>query len=73
METYGENQFDVIFCRNVLIYFDGPAKDKVMQKLYTALKPGGFFIVGFLDSLLSYLPEEKFEYYDLKQRIFRKK
>ncbi|WKK78154.2 CheR family methyltransferase [Marivirga salinae] len=72
MEDYGVDQYDIIFCRNVLIYFDGPAKEKVMEKIYKALKPGGFFIIGFLDSMLNYLPEERFEYYDLRQRIFRK-
>jgi chemotaxis protein methyltransferase CheR len=72
MEEYGENQYDIIFCRNVLIYFDGPAKEKVIEKIYKALKPGGFLIIGFLDSMLSYLNEERFEYYNLRQRIFRK-
>lgn len=73
MEEYGENQYDIIFCRNVLIYFDGPAKEKVIEKIYKALKPGGFLIIGFLDSMLSYLDEDRFEYYDLRQRIFRKR
>ncbi|SMG39315.1 chemotaxis protein methyltransferase CheR [Marivirga sericea] len=73
MEDYGDNQYDIIFCRNVLIYFDGPAKEKVIAKIYRALKPGGFLIIGFLDSMLSYLTDEKFEYYDLRQRVFRKR
>jgi chemotaxis protein methyltransferase CheR len=72
MESYGTHQYDIIFCRNVLIYFDGPAKKKVIDKIYEALKPGGFLIIGFLDSMLSYLEEDKFEYYNLRQRIFRK-
>ncbi len=72
MDDYGHNQYEIIFCRNVLIYFDGPAKTKVIDKIYQALKPGGFLIVGFLDSMLSYLEESKFEYYDLSHRIFRK-
>lgn len=72
MEDYGENQYEIIFCRNVLIYFDGPAKEKVIEKIYQSLKPGGFLIIGFLDSMLSYLTEERFEYYNLRQRIFRK-
>ncbi len=72
MEQYGTDQYDIIFCRNVLIYFDGPAKEKVIDKIHKALKPGGFLIVGFLDSMLSYLDESRFEYYDLRQRIFRK-
>ncbi|MBK6267249.1 protein-glutamate O-methyltransferase CheR [Marivirga sp. S37H4] len=72
MEDYGNEQYNIIFCRNVLIYFDGPAKAKVIEKIYQSLKPGGFLIVGFLDSMLSYLDESKFEYFDLSNRIFRK-
>ena len=61
MEEYGQNQYDIILCRNVLIYFDGPAKEKVVDKTYKTVKPIGFFIIGFLDSMLSYLDEERFE------------
>lgn len=72
MDDYGEHQYDIIFCRNVLIYFDGPAKEKIIAKIYRALKPGGFLILGFLDNMLSYLDDDKFEYFDLRQRVFRK-
>ena len=37
---------DVIFCRNVLIYFDDKAKQKAVSLLYDGLRPGGFLIVG---------------------------
>ena len=67
-----ESSFDLIFCRNVLIYFDNPAKVKVIEKFYQALKPGGFFIVGFFDSVISLLDNKKFECFDLENRIFRK-
>lgn len=43
--------FDIIFCRNVMIYFDAPTKEHVVGKLCTALKPGGFFIIGGAESL----------------------
>ncbi len=42
---------DVIFCRNVLIYFDEKAKQKVVSGLYDALRPGGFLIIGSSESL----------------------
>lgn len=42
---------DVIFCRNVLIYFDDRAKQKVVSCLYDSLRPGGFFFIGFSESL----------------------
>ncbi len=43
--------FDVIFCRNVMIYFDHPTKEKVVHKLCRALQKGGYFIIGGAESL----------------------
>jgi chemotaxis protein methyltransferase CheR len=43
--------FDVIFCRNVLIYFDEKAKQKVVSFLYDSLRPGGFLFIGSSESL----------------------
>lgn len=38
--------FDIIFCRNVLIYFDDPTKRKVLSALRSKLKPDGYLILG---------------------------
>ncbi|MFO7749532.1 MAG: protein-glutamate O-methyltransferase CheR [Desulfobacteraceae bacterium] len=43
--------FDIIFCRNVMIYFDHPTRQKVVNNLCSALKPGGYFFVGLSESL----------------------
>jgi chemotaxis protein methyltransferase CheR len=43
---------DIVFCRNVLIYFDGPTKQKVSANLWSALRPGGHLVLGPSDSLL---------------------
>lgn len=43
--------FDVIFCRNVMIYFDKPTKEAVIAKLSRTLKDGGYFIIGGSESL----------------------
>lgn len=45
--------FDAIFCRNVLIYFDRETQEKVIQKLCTKLKPGGYFFLGHSESIMS--------------------
>ena len=42
---------DVIFCRNVLIYFDTQSKRKAVSRLYDSLKPGGYLFVGKSESL----------------------
>jgi chemotaxis protein methyltransferase CheR len=44
-------QFDVIFLRNVMIYFDVPTKAKVVSRLLTRLKPGGYFMPGHCETL----------------------
>jgi len=44
-------QFDVIFLRNVMIYFDADTKRKVIENLVPYLKPDGHFIVGHSESL----------------------
>lgn len=44
-------EFDVIFLRNVMIYFDTPMKQQVVARLATALKSGGRLIIGHSESL----------------------
>ena len=43
--------FDVIFCENVLIYFDQEAKSKAVSLLYDALNPGGYLLLGYSEAL----------------------
>ncbi len=42
---------DVIFCRNVMIYFDEPEQKRLIEKLYRCLSPGGYLFVGHAESL----------------------
>ncbi len=42
----GMGPFDVIFLRNVLIYFDIPTKIEVVDRVLATLKPGGLFFLG---------------------------
>ncbi len=46
-------RMDLIFCRNVIIYFDLPAKKKVMESFYQMLCPGGFLLLGHSESLMN--------------------
>jgi chemotaxis protein methyltransferase CheR len=50
-EHLAGQDFDIIFCRNVLFYFDKETKEKVVDKLYDALRPGGACIIGGAESL----------------------
>ncbi|HAG91148.1 MAG TPA: SAM-dependent methyltransferase [Bdellovibrionales bacterium] len=53
-------QFDVIFLRNVLIYFDRPTIQRVCLNLGKYLKPGGHLVIGLTESLHGEVPEYKF-------------
>ncbi|HEY4642319.1 MAG TPA: protein-glutamate O-methyltransferase CheR [Thermoanaerobaculia bacterium] len=44
-------RFDLIFCRNVLIYFDAPSKRRVIDRLLDRLDPSGFLFLGHSESL----------------------
>lgn len=52
LDTYGTlGKFDIIFCRNVLIYFSGEVKTKMLNQFAAALNPGGYLILGASESL----------------------
>jgi len=44
-------KFDVIFCRNVMIYFDLPTKKALVERLYEATVPGGYLIISLSENL----------------------
>ncbi len=46
-------RMDIIFCRNVIIYFDLPAKRKVVESFYHRLRPEGFLLLGHSESLMN--------------------
>ena len=60
----------LIICRNVLIYFDRRVQEQVIGRLRESLAPGGFLILGRVESLLGVAPG--FERIAPKERIFRR-
>lgn len=48
-----ENNFDLILCRNVVIYFTEEAKSELYKNFFNALKPGGILFVGGTESILN--------------------
>ena len=42
--------FDVVFCRNVMIYFDGPTQRQVLERIHRVMKPGGTLFVGHAEN-----------------------
>ena len=52
-DTYPE-KYDLIVCRNVLIYFTEEAKDEVFRKFNASLKPGGILFIGSTEQIMNY-------------------
>ncbi|GAB4278601.1 MAG: protein-glutamate O-methyltransferase [Candidatus Rifleibacteriota bacterium] len=64
-----KKQFHVIFCRNVMIYFDMPTRNKLVKKLYAVTAPGGYLFVGHSESIRT--PDCPYEY--VQPAVFRKR
>jgi chemotaxis protein methyltransferase CheR len=52
MDSYATlGKFDIVFCRNVLIYFNGDLKRQILQKIHASLKPQGILFLGSSEGL----------------------
>jgi chemotaxis protein methyltransferase CheR len=60
--------FQIIFCRNVMIYFDKHTQERIVEKFYGALEKGGFFFVGHSESLTNI--NHAFQY--IQPSVYRK-
>ena len=61
--------FEVIFCRNVMIYFERPEMEHVLDRMAGLLKPGGWFFTGMAESLRR--DDPRFEY--LETGVYRRR
>lgn len=59
MDRFGT--FDIIFCRNVLIYFDEETKRKVLQNLVKRMAPDGFLFLGGSETVIGLCPDLKLQ------------
>jgi chemotaxis protein methyltransferase CheR len=69
--THLVGRCDVIFCRNVVIYFDTPARKRVIEMFYERLVPGGALLLGHAESLLNV--STAFELLHLKEDLVYRK
>ncbi len=65
------NEFHLILCRNVLIYFDSELQGRVHELFFNSLTKNGFLCLGHMESLFSDLKSE-YEDFNAGERIFRK-
>lgn len=54
LENNYPKDYDMIVCRNVLIYFTEEAKDEVFRKFYQSLKPGGILFIGSTEQIINH-------------------
>jgi chemotaxis protein methyltransferase CheR len=66
--TLGKRSFPIIFCRNVMIYFDKPTQERVVTNLSRFLEPGGYLLIGHSESLMGV--QHSLEY--VQPAIYRK-
>jgi chemotaxis protein methyltransferase CheR len=71
MEPYKKDYFDLVFCRNVIIYFSKDLQRRVIGFYHDALKPGGIFFMGKTETMLMDM-RDRFECINIKERIFKK-
>jgi chemotaxis protein methyltransferase CheR len=69
--VFGE--MDLIFCRNVLIYFNRDLQNRVMRLFRDSLYPGGFLCIGAQESVRFTAYSQEFEDYVKNAKIYRKK
>lgn len=67
-----DQKFDLIFCRNVMIYFDEKLKEHVLNLFHKSLNVGGYLVIGYYD-IMPDKGKELFDVYNLKTRIYKKK
>lgn len=68
--VFGE--MNVIFCRNVLIYFDRELQERVLRLFSDSLRHGGFLCLGNRETLNFSAVQDSFEVVDAKNRIYKK-
>jgi chemotaxis methyl-accepting protein methylase len=64
-------QFDLIVCRNVLIYFDRQTQERLFETFHAALAPGGFLMLGKVETLFGSV-RGRLAPVDARERIFRR-
>jgi chemotaxis methyl-accepting protein methylase len=71
--TFPASYLDVVFCRNLLIYYGKDAQDLIFKKFYTVLKPKRFLVLGMDETLWGHKYENSFLPTSSRDRIYQKK
>jgi chemotaxis methyl-accepting protein methylase len=63
--------YDLVVCRNVVIYFDRDGQERLFERFADSLAPGGYLLLGKVETLLG-PARERLELIDVRERIFRR-
>ena len=63
--------YDLILCRNVVIYFDRPMQERLFQTFVNALVPGGFLVLGKVETLFG-PARDRLTLVDPRERVYRR-
>lgn len=66
------NEFQLISCRNVFIYFETQLQEKILELFYNSLCPHGFLCLGSKETIRSDTFKKKFKAINLKENIYQK-
>jgi chemotaxis protein methyltransferase CheR len=63
--------YDLILCRNVIIYFDRPTQERLMEAFRLALAPGGYLVLGKVETIFG-STREQLQLVEPRERIYRR-
>lgn len=66
------NEFQMICCRNVFIYFENELQDKILEQFYNSLSPLGFLCLGSKETIRSDVYRKKFRVVNHRENIYQK-
>ena len=64
-------RYDLVACRNVVIYFDRAMQERLFTAMHDALRPGGYLLLGKVETLVGEA-RERLELVDIRERIYRR-
>jgi chemotaxis protein methyltransferase CheR len=73
ISTFPISYMDVIFCRNLLIYYGKDAQDLIFKKFQNVLKPNGYLVLGMDETLWGHKLQNSFLSLNPRDRIYQKK
>lgn len=72
MDTFPRRMYDVIFCRNVMIYFKQATSRAILKKFYQSLSEGGYLFIGHSETISGIMTEYKYVQPSIYQKITKK-